>query len=311
MRRLSIVMLLLLSLQQCNPGPQPFRVAFHVSPTPTGADVRVDVSGSVGASAWVGFGDAESGSDSILDRVTAVRATSSSGQSLPVESVAHAGYRVDLKGSSQWHLLYRLQLLSQRDKEQTYYRTSSRGADYLILVGSDAWARFYTRARELIADPASRRAGSITAATVQFDMRGLPADWVVVSAAPATGDHAYFLTQHPLNTIFAIGPYSVIQPPAESALIVALHRDWSVERSTVVDMIHRLQAELEKQLGKPGTGWVGSPVQPGTTCTGACDGSAYVPDGSRKDPPVVRRCRPRCSQQQPGDPRRDGPVLGS
>ena len=254
-RALGWTFLVLLGTGACA-GSAPFELYYHVLPTPEGVDIRVDVRGGPRSVAWVGFGSGPGAPVDLIDRIEAVAARSASDQALPVTSLGRGGFRVDLAGSEDWRFYYRLDL-TPIIQGNAYYRTSSQTPDYLILVGSDAWARFYPHRSTLAADVADRPAGPVTTATVVFDLSHTPDDWRVVSSVPATENSSFLLTEHPVNSVFAVGPYEVHgeDRAAMEQLIVALHRDWKVERDSVDSMSRKLHRKLADELGPSGTGW--------------------------------------------------------
>lgn len=238
----------------CSPTMEPMTLAFSALPTAEGLDVRVDVAGGDPLLGWVGFGIGPGSPERAIDRVIDVSARDESGATLTVRDVSRGGYRVELDGAERWTLFYRLDL-EPITRDEAYYRTSSRGSDFLILLGSDAWARFFTRGDQILEDPGDRAAGPVTTATIRFDLTHVPADWTVVSTAPATDPGEFLLTDHPINTVFAIGPYEVTRDVPDHGLGIAMHRRWAVERSGVARMFHGIAAVLRDELGPPGGGW--------------------------------------------------------
>jgi hypothetical protein len=114
-----------------------------VRPNDEGAEIVADVHGGP-ATAWVGFGVGPGASPQLVDQIEGVAAFSADGEALEMSATGRAGYRIETNGKP-WQLIYRLRLLPKTE-DHSFYRASTRGIDYLILVGSDAWPRFYSDA---------------------------------------------------------------------------------------------------------------------------------------------------------------------
>lgn len=251
MRRVSLCALfaLLFSGLACNTPAPPFELVFTVFPTAEGADVLVEVHGGPPDEAWLGFSVGPGADPALADRAHSVEARSSDGAALQLVPRGEAGFQV-LGLDGDWTLSYSLDLRTDTDNE-IFYRGSTRGHDYLVLVGSDAWARFYETSQPLSYAPANRPAGYVGGATVHFNVPEFPVPWRVATTAVSVTPRSFALAEHPVNSVFALGPYDIVAAPGADGLVLAMHRDWSVIRDQVPTMAGDLLAALRERLTEP------------------------------------------------------------
>lgn len=250
--RLVTSCVLLAAVCACQEQLPDYDPTFNVFPTPEGADIVVDVQGGPSSWAWVGFGAGPGAANSIADRVHSVQAHTSGGEPLEVIPYGHAGYGVDLGGERDWHLSYSLDLRPARGSD-TFYRSSVRGDDYLVLVGSDAWARFFTGSEALAFRPDNRPSGMVVGSRVNFALADQQRDWSVGSTARQLSEHSFVLDEHPAASVFAVGSFEIGPAHEATGLRLAVHRDWHVMRDTVADISRDLLLALQNRMGPPGT----------------------------------------------------------
>jgi hypothetical protein len=85
---------------------------------------------------------------------------------------------------------------------------------------------------------------------VSFDTASIPDDWRVVSAAEELELGRFRLTAHPAQSVFAMGPYKV-ERVGHTGMRAALHADWTVARSTLLNAASQLSRVLIRELGPP------------------------------------------------------------
>ena len=244
--------LLVVSLAACQEPLPDYDPTFHVFPTPEGADIVVDVRGGPQDRSWVGFGAGPGAADAVVERVHSVQAHSADGTPLPVTDLGDGGFLVEVNGQYSWKLSYSLDLLPASE-EDTFYRSSVRGADYLVLVGTDAWARFYTGPEALSFRPGNRPSGMVVGARVSFALPDWPQPWTVASTARETAHGSFVLDDHPAASVFAAGTFELGEPHPTTGLRLAVHRDWNVMRGSVNAMSQDLLLALQNRMGPPGT----------------------------------------------------------
>lgn len=246
MRRLLSVALVLLAAG-CAPAITPFDVSYVVFPTDGGADVLVQVTGGPPDVAWVGFGVGPGSPASILDRVHSVEARTADGTPLEIRTHAGMGFEILTMGAESWTLSYGLDLdLAAGDP--VFYRSSIRTDDYLVLVGSDAWARFYTDAESIAVPPENRSAGPTGAATVTFHLPEEHPDWRVMTTAVTVTPTAFRLPEHPVGSVFVLGDFDIDVIEAGGGLRLATNTGWSLLRDRVVAMTATLRTALSERL---------------------------------------------------------------
>ncbi len=172
------------------------------------------------------------------DRIADVAAFNDEGERLTISEFGHHGFRID-NGGERWQLSYRLNIRPTEDVP-TFYRTSVRGDDYLVLVGSDAWPRFYEDSSPLTDPVDMRPAGRVATARARFQLPGEREEWRVVTSAWDEGDGFHAMRSHPIASVFALGPFAVETAPGAHGLRVARHRDWDIRP----DEITRITGDL-------------------------------------------------------------------
>jgi hypothetical protein len=236
----------LVLVASCAQPVQPYSIGFTVRPDDRGVAIVADVQGGP-RTAWVGFGVGPGASPRLVDRITGVTATSDDGDRLAMTPIGQAGYQVETNGAP-WQLSYRLKLKPAPDNG-SFYRSSTRGEDYLVIVGSDAWARFYTDAMPLAAPPESRPAGPVANAAAQFQMPQAGADWRVVTTAWREAPNLFAMRRHPVGSVFAIGPFETMEMPSDARLRVARHARWDVASDATAELLTGLVASHREMLG--------------------------------------------------------------
>lgn len=250
----AVLILCLGATASCGTAPMPYVLEISIFPTAEGIDVLMEVDGGPGDLAWVGFGAGPGAPEGILARIHSVTARGDDGTELPMIPVGMAGYEVDVEDTPRpWKLAYSLDL-SAAVEPDTFYRASIRGEDSLLLVGSDAWARFFDGPEPLQLDPRNRPAGRIGRARVDFN---IPESWQVITTAGRKSSRSVELLEHPVGTVFALGPYHLER---HGTLRVARHEDWDILPNEAGEMLADLMAALERRLGKPTAGF--SPGHP-------------------------------------------------
>lgn len=232
----------------CAQAPDPYWVNFTVRPNDEGAEIVAEVRGGP-ATAWVGFGVGPGASPQLVDQIEGVAAFSATGDALEIAATGRAGYRIETNGEP-WQLTYQLRLLTQVE-DDSFYRASTRGDDYLILVGSDAWPRFYSDSTPLTRPPEARPAGPVSGAAVRFQLPASQPDWKVVSTAWEETPNSFAMRQHPVGSVFALGPFDVVRLPDVSDLRVALHAGWDIMPDQIEQLVEELLMNHREMLSSP------------------------------------------------------------
>jgi len=188
-------------------------------------------------------------SPQLVDQIEGIAAFSSDGEALEISPAGRAGYRVETNGEP-WQLTYRLRILPQAD-DDAFYRASTRGDDYLILVGSDAWARFYSDPTPLSQPPDARPAGPVAGATARFQLPASDPEWDVVSTAWEEATTGFAMRQHPVGSVFALGPFDTVRLPEVAGLRIALHPDWNIMPDQVEQLVEDLLTSHREMLTPP------------------------------------------------------------
>lgn len=246
-----VPLLLLLGLgtiAACAQAPEPYWVDFTVTPTDEGVEIVADVQGGP-ATAWVGFGVGPGATPVLVDQVEGVSAFSAEGARLEISVAGRAAYRIETRGEP-WQLIYRLRLRPRVD-DGSFYRASTRGDAYIMLVGSDAWARFYSDPNPLTLPPEARAAGTVSGATARFQLPTSEAQWKVVSTAWEEAPNTFAMRQHPVGSVFAMGPFDTTRLPEVAGLRIALHPDWNIMPARVEQMVAELLASHREMLESP------------------------------------------------------------
>ncbi len=252
MRRGCLALLLVLlafGAAACAGPPAPIELAYSVFPTAEGADILVEVHGGSIGDAWFGFGSGPGAPPAVVDRVHSVEARTVEGDRLRIEPFGTSGYRVERPGGG-WKISYSLDL-SPTGGDDIFYRSSTRGNDYLVLVGSDAWVRVYESSQPLIYSPENRPAGFVADARVSFSLPELPVPWRVATTAREVTPRTFHLDEHPLGSVFALGPFALEDAP-DGRVRVARHRDWDVLPGEVTRMVGKLSEALRNRVGPQG-----------------------------------------------------------
>ncbi len=232
----------------CGQAPDPYWVDFTVRPNDQGVEIVADVHGGP-TTAWVGFGVGPGTPPELVDQIEAMAAYSAAGEVLEVTAVGRGGYQIETNGEP-WKLSYRLSLRAGAE-DPSFYRASTRGKDYLVLVGSDAWARFYSDPTPLTRPPEARPPGPVSGATARFELPGPDSEWRVVSTAWEEAANTFAMRQHPVGSVFALGPFETIQLPEAAGLRIARHRDWNIMPEQVDEMVDDLMMSHREMLAPP------------------------------------------------------------
>ncbi len=247
----SAIVIVTLCACACAAPPVPFSLRFTVFPTAEGADVIVEVHGGRDDLAWVGFAAGPGAPANLPERVHSVQARTLDGRRLPQRRHGTDGYQVELE-DSRWQLSYSLDL-RPRSGDDIFYRSSVREDDYLILVGSDAWARFYTSPDALATSPNERPGGVVLEAQAAFNLPDRPAQWKVATTARTRNPRTFELTEHPTASVFALGPFEIRDVVEVPGLTVAIHPRWGVLSDSIETLTGTLLQSHRAHLGPPGS----------------------------------------------------------
>ena len=248
-RRLSASVILGMCASACATPPVPFSLHFTVLPTNQGVDVIVEVHGGRDDLAWVGFAAGPAASPELPRRIHSVQAWTLDGRRLPQQQLGEAGYQIDLEGSS-WQLGYSLNLRTHLS-DDIFYRSSVRDDDFLVLVGSDAWARFYSNSDALALRPNRRPSGTVLEARVTFNLAKQSIPWRVATTAWARSPLTYELSEHPTASVFALGPFEIRNVDNVDGLRLAVHTRWSLLNESIDTLTGKLLLSHRKRLGTP------------------------------------------------------------
>ncbi len=251
LRRLSALAILAVCASACAAPPVPFSLRFTVFPTTQGADVIVEVHGGRNDVAWVGFAAGPGAPADLPQRVHSVQASTLDGRRLPQQLHGRAGYEIELEDSS-WQLAYSLDL-RPRPGDDIFYRSSVKEDDYLVLVGSDAWARFYTRPDALAMSTTERPGGAVLEAQAAFNLPEQPTPWKVATTARARSARTFELSEHPTASVFALGPFEIRDIDEVPGLQLAVHPRWSVLNESIDDLTGKLLLSHREGLGPSGS----------------------------------------------------------
>lgn len=248
MVKLAPLALLTLLLCACARAPEPYAIEITVRPDDSGVEVLVDVTGGPDV-AWVGFAVGPGAPPEAVARVEGVRAHAGDGSPLPTEPRGEAGFRVETQ-RRPWRLSYRLDARPDRG-DATFYRASVAGEDHVVLIGSDAWPRFYDDPAPLTQAVDQRPPGVIANARVRFQLPSREPAWEVATNAWPEGDGAFAMSSHPVSSVFAIGAYETSTSASVRGLRVARHRGWDVLSTRVEPMIDDLLASHHSTVEEP------------------------------------------------------------
>ncbi len=251
LRRLFALVILVACASACTAPPVPFSLRFTVFPTTQGADVIVEVHGGRDDLAWVGFAAGPGAPADLPQRVHSVQARTLDGRRLPQRQHGEAGYQIELEDSS-WQLGYSLDLRPRAD-DDIFYRSSVREDDYLVLVGSDAWARFYTTPEALAIAPNRRPGGAVLEARAAFNLPEQPTPWKVATTAWARSPRTFELSEHPTASVFALGPFEIRDIEEVPGLRLAVHPRWSALNESIDSLTGKLLLSHRERLGPPGS----------------------------------------------------------
>ena len=268
LRRLSALAILAVCASACAAPPVPFSLRFTVFPTTQGADVIVEVHGGRNDVAWVGFAAGPGAPADLPQRVHSVQASTLDGRRLPQQLHGRAGYEIELEDSS-WQLAYSLDL-RPRPGDDIFYRSSVKEDDYLVLVGSDAWARFYTRPDALAMSTTERPGGAVLEAQAAFNLPEQPTPWKVATTARARSARTFELSEHPTASVFALGPFEIRDIDEVPGLQLAVHP--TLERAQRIDRRPHRQAAA---VAPRGAGTVREHHRPGADEPAAATARAH------------------------------------
>jgi hypothetical protein len=249
----ALALMLLAAASACDLTPRwrPSRLDYDVAIIDGGGRIRVEVTVADGPrpTAWVGFGSSPLASEAVSRAIVNVTARTGGGAALPMRQVGEDAYRVDIGGGEPWVLGYEIEVGSP--PAAYYHRASNASPDHLVLVGVDAWARFFDFAAPIDVPPADRPLDDVEAARVRFDLGGAPPGWMVVSAAPERALNEFELDEHPARSAFAIGPYRLFDIGRDLGLRAAVHSDWHLARDRIVGYAQQLARVQARQFGRP------------------------------------------------------------
>jgi len=246
MRKLLLSLLGLGVAAACARAPAPCSVAFTVRPDVRGASVTAAIEGGP-TTAWVGFGVGPGAAPGLVDQIGAIAGFDADGNELSLQPISRGGYSIETNGNP-WQLTYHLDLRPSSD-QGSFYRSSTRGSDYLVLVGSDGWARFHSDPGAMAMPPEARADGPVANATVRFQQSPESPDWRVVSTAWEEAPNTFAMRRHPVGSVFAVGPFEVIDQAVGSGLQIARHKDWDILPSRVDTLLGELLLSHQEMLG--------------------------------------------------------------
>ncbi len=226
----------------------PARLDYLIKTTADGISVAVAVSGGPRPTVWVGFGSSPLGQDTAR-RIDTVAARSQTGAPLAIRQVGEVAYQVDVGGQDGWTLTYNVRVGAP--PAAAYHRASSVSSEHLMLLGVDVLARFYDRPSAIDLVPEDRPLGEVEQATVRFDPASIPDGWRGVSAAPETALNTFRVLDHPALSAFAVGPYQVHDVDRTSGLRAAIHQNWTVGASRVLNYARQIATAQFREMGPP------------------------------------------------------------
>lgn len=238
---------LLVTLAACSTPAAPAELFFTVSPTAAGAVVEMEVRGGPSDRVWVGFGVGPGVSTAFAERIGDVAAVASDGTPLEIQPYGEAGYAVRLQDDEPWRLRYQANLRPSAG-ESDFYRSSVRDEDYLVMVGSDLWARIYADPAPLSFRPDNRPPGRADAARITVDLER-DSGWTVVGASAPATLHSFRFTEHPAATVLIAGRFD--DPRGAPGLRMHAHPAWDGFGVDAGDMTTALITDLRQRLGTP------------------------------------------------------------
>jgi len=249
-------------------GDTPPDLDYYAGLTPEGVRVVLTVHGGPRPTAWVGFGLTPIAPDQASRRMVSVEARRSDGTALAVQPAGQSAYRVEVGRADPWILEYVVAL--DDPPADFYHRSSTRSAQHAVLIGIDTWAQVYASPGALSAPPQQRPFCPVGEVSVSFDVASVPPTWRVLSAEREVDFNLFRLSSHPADSVFALGPYQLEQI-GHAGMRAAIHDDWDLDRSTILNTATQLARVLVTKLGPPPGDpalLILTPLPPGTLPSG-------------------------------------------
>jgi hypothetical protein len=229
-------------------GDTPPDLDYFAGLTDDGVRVVLTVHGGPRPTAWVGFGLTSIAPDLASRRIVSVQARRSDGVALAVQPAGDSAYRIDVDRADPWVLEYVVAL--DDPPADFYHRSSTRSPQHLVLLGIDVLAQIYASPGALSVPAQQRRLSPVGEATVSFDVATVPPTWRVLSAEREIDFNLFRLASHPADSVFVLGPYQLEQV-GHAGMRAAIHDDWPLDPSTILNTTTQLARVLVTKLGQP------------------------------------------------------------
>ena len=229
-------------------GNTPPDLDYYASLTTEGVRVVVTVHGGPRPTAWVGFGLTPIASVRASRRIASVEARRSDGMALAVRPAGHSTYRIDVGHADPWVFEYVVAL--DDPPADFYHRSSTHSPQHVVLIGIDVWAQIYASPGAVSRPPQERPLCPVGEVSVSFDVASVPPTWRVLSAEREVDFNLFRLASHPAESVFALGPYQLEQV-GHAGMRAAIHDDWTLDPSTILNTTTQLARVLVSKLGPP------------------------------------------------------------
>jgi len=229
-------------------GNTPPNLDYYASLTAEGVRVVVTVHGGPRPTAWVGFGLTPIAPAQASRRIVSMEARQSNGVALAVQPAGQSAYRIEVGHADPWILEYVVAI--DDPPADFYHRSSTRSPQHLVLIGIDVWAQIYASPGAISRPPQERPLSPVGEVSVSFDVASVPPTWRVVSAEREVDFNLFQLASHPADSVFALGPYQ-LEKIGHAGMRAAIHDDWTLDRSTILNTATQLARVLVTKLGPP------------------------------------------------------------
>jgi len=229
-------------------GSSPPDLEYYAGLTTEGVRVVVTIHDGPRPTAWVGFGSTPIAPAQTSRRIVSLVARRSDGTALVVQAAGEFAYQIEVGHADPWILEYVVAL--DDPPADFYHRLSSRSAQHVVLIGADIWAQVYASPAAIDWPPSERPLSPVGNVSVSFDVATVPADWRVVSASREVDFNLFQLAAHPAESVFALGPYQLAKV-GHAGMRAAIHDDWALGRSTILNTATQLARVLVGKLGPP------------------------------------------------------------
>jgi hypothetical protein len=167
---------------------------------------------------------------------------------LAVQPAGEAAYQIEVGRADPWILEYVVAL--DDPPADFYHRSSSRSAQHAVLIGTDVWAQIHGSPAAIDMPPAHRPLSPVGEVSVSFDVASIPPAWRVLSASREVDFDLFRVTSHPVDSVFVIGPYA-LERVGHAGMRAAIHDEWPLDRSTILNTTSQLTRALVGRLGPP------------------------------------------------------------